>query len=312
VSYGYTGPVTIDYTAATPGTWRVQVSCQSEGSTYVWETYAEYDGTNPVRDYTVNPIKAESGWSCGAYVGDSAVGQDATVWDVNNFTVGEPPVRLKSLGQYPAKFYPRVRDGYRDKTVTEYALNRSAAIKAKVLNGNGKKVRIDRLGAQSAGDHQWVWNGRIADGTKAPKGDYFIEMVATDADGHKDRFTTVVRVASKLVTRTDSVAVNGGSGAREATRSCTASRYDGVMTLDCWGGRYAQASYGFRIPKSAFKIKWHAAGQAPMADICCDGRITKTGTRPKARKFVVRVRVTGWRAYEVRSVSLGYKYKVRL
>lgn len=312
VSYGFTGPLVIDYTTATPGTWQVEVSCQTDVVTYSWQTYTDHNGTVPIREYTLpEPVDAAPGWSCTASVSDAAVGQAATVWDVNTFTVAQPPVEVRWLDQSPSVFYPRVRDGYRDTSTTRYSLNRSATVKAKVRDDAGDKLRTVRLGEQSAGNRQWTWDGRTDSGTKARKGDYTIEIVAKDVDRHKDRFTTDVRVATKRVTRTDRITVGGGSGARRASRSCFATRYDGVMTLDCWGGRYAQASYRFDVPKSAYQLDWRAAGQAPAADICCQGRITKSGTRTRTREYVVRVRVTGWRAYEVHAVRLDYKYKVR-
>ena len=84
-----------------------------------------------------------------------------------------------------------------------------------------------------------------------------------------------------------------------------------TTTLDCWGGRYAIARYNFGVPASAFSFRWTVRGTPTGADLCCDGRITRTGHRIKPRLFQVRVRVTGWRAYEIRGVSLTYTYKVR-
>jgi hypothetical protein len=314
VPYGFTGPVRIDYTAATPGTWRVQVACATNELTYDWQTTTEHDGTTTVVDYTLpDPITGDDGSTCAASVVDATPDESGpAVQDSNVFTVGLPPVQLTSAGQHPGVFYPHVVDGRRDVTRTGYALSHAADVVVRVRNDVGARVRVDQLGEQPAGDHEWTWDGRVDNGSRAPKGGYTVEVVATDADGHRDSATTDVRVATKLVTRTDSIAVSGASGVRKAKRGCTATRYDGVMTLDCWGGRYAQATYGFRIPKSAYKITWRAAGRAPSLDICCDGRITKTGERTKARSFVVRVRVTGWRAYEVRRVSVDYRYKERI
>ena len=48
------------------------------------------------------------------------------------------------------------------------------------------------------------------------------------------------------------------------------------------------------------------------ADICCTGSITKSGTRTSRTSFRLRTKVTGWRAYDVWSARISYKYKKRI
>jgi hypothetical protein len=88
--------------------------------------------------------------------------------------------------------------------------------------------------------------------------------------------------------------------------------FDLTTSLDCWGGRYARATYTLRTPVSAKSVSYRVTGSRTGADICCDGRITKSGKRAKnKRSFAVTVRVNGWRAYEIRRAKVAYSVPVR-
>ena len=83
------------------------------------------------------------------------------------------------------------------------------------------------------------------------------------------------------------------------------------MELDCYGGKYASSRYRFAVPAATYATSFSVSGFAPDSDICCDGRITKTSSRPDRKTLDVTVRVSGWRAYTVRSVTATWKYKQR-
>jgi hypothetical protein len=84
--------------------------------------------------------------------------------------------------------------------------------------------------------------------------------------------------------------------------------YAGSLRLDCRGGRYAQATWSFRVPKTATRLDLSFRGEVG----CCDrGQLVRTGERVSANRYRALVRVTTWRAYTVDSVRLSDRYQVR-
>jgi hypothetical protein len=69
--------------------------------------------------------------------------------------------------------------------------------------------------------------------------------------------------------------------------------------------------YRFRIPARATNVRYRVHGRSAPGDTSI-GRITHTGNRPKPRLAVVKLRVTGWRAYEVSKVVLTYTFSARI
>ena len=126
-------------------------------------------------------------------------------------------------------------------------------------------------------------------------------------------FTRSVAISTALVNRSGSAARDGDVSSVAASDSCyvTQDSYNLITSLDCWGGRYAMANYNFRVPASAFNVHWSARGTAPVSDICCDGRITRTGKRLSSTLFQIRAQVSGWRAFDVDRAAISYTYKVR-
>lgn len=73
----------------------------------------------------------------------------------------EPPMALVSLSVAPSRFYPYVRDGYRDRTVLRFAINREASVVVKVRNGVGRTVRRVALGTLGEGTWVAAWRFRV-------------------------------------------------------------------------------------------------------------------------------------------------------
>ncbi len=85
-----------------------------------------------------------------------------------------------------------------DALVPDAAGNRSgiialgqsaAAVNVAVTDANGNPVRYFPLGSQAAGQILFNWDGKLADGTQAPAGDYRFTVQALDEQG-KDIATT--------------------------------------------------------------------------------------------------------------------------
>lgn len=249
-------------------------------------------------------------------VGDSTVFvRDST--GVHNYVatnigvVPPPPMTLSGVAVAPTTFYPRVHDGYRDTTTLSYTLKhqyRTPNVGVKVTNRAGATVKSASLAASAK---TWAWGGRKNDGTLAPVGDYKITLSASDSGTPTVRASKWVTVATGHRYRTTTKTFYGENGARSTSGDCTAIRntYDGLMELDCSGGKYARATYGFSLPSSATNLSWKVRGDYPDTDYCCQGSVTKTGKRTTTTHYRVQVTVTGWRAYDVSYAQITYTYR---
>jgi FlgD Ig-like domain len=308
VPAGFTGPFEVDFSDAAVGDYTVVVSCNTGGFLDFAESHAvSYDGTNDVQDVILRH-RMPPHPNCSVAVGRAGTPDQVTL----DFRVDDPAVSIGSVRQSPTVIYSRVRDGYRDSTTTGYRLSRPASVTASVRRSTGSLVRRVRLGHLDAGSHAWSWRGRNDSNHALPVGTYRVRLTAVDDSRNIAEVTRTVTLASKVVTRTTAVSKAGSSGVRSTRGSCVASRSDGVMSLDCFHGRGAQAAYRFAVPASATRLRFHVSGAAPADDLCCHGRITKTGKRTSRTRFRVTVGVTDMRAYDVRSVRISYRYRARI
>lgn len=313
VANGWTGPVQIDFSNAPTGSFRVDITCFSD---YYDTVYSEslpftYTGEQDVFSASIAAMSKAS-TDCSLTVNDDYNG--TTAW--TSFQVGAPPLptlAISNVSVSPTTFYPRVRDGYRDSTRLAYTLNRAANVTYRVRNSSGAVVRKVGPVSTSAGSRGWSWNGRKNDGTLTSTGTFTIEASAT-AGGVTKSVRKQVTVATGWMTRTKSVRRYGDSGAASTSGNCSVE-WDtdyGTALLDCWGGRYAKVTYGFAIPSNAYNISWAIATTRTSLDYCCDGVISKSGSRPTSSRYVLTAKVTGWRAVEVDAVRLTYTYKARI
>lgn len=317
VPNGYTGPITVDFTNAPADDYEVSIDCQH--ADYWWDQPVRYDGSPDVRSWTVPPIPG--GGECQIVVADMAT-FGSVGWDSRWFAVSAPPpppppaptpMRIDNVAVAPAKFYPRVRDGFRDTTRMAYRLNQPARVNVAVVNRAGNTVRIARLGRLRGGRHNWQWNGRNRNGELAATGSYRLRVTATSDARRTDRVAQRVTLATGWKTRRVSRTRMGDTGSASTIGDCYVRwTTDGYAELDCWGGRRAQVTYSFALPRSAFDVSWNVYGARDSADICCRGVIRRDGQRVTPRRIRVRAWVTGWRAYEVRFVNVSYKLRERI
>ena len=317
VPSGFAGP-SVDFTGVTPETYRVDLDCgnHGDGSWYADGTWYEVTGTEtgPVT-VPLDPVPnaGDAPLECDLVVADDAT-YGTNGWDITTFYIAPRPVEVTNLAASPETFYPLVRDRYRDTTTVSFKLTRPAAVAVRIRRTNGRVVRRVDLDRRRVGRHTWKWNGRDGGGDKLPAGSYRIQVSAADEHGGDDLAQLRVRIATKKLTKTKRLYKSGDRG-RAATRgSCYVhwSTYDGTATPDCWGGTYAQVTYRFKLPKSARSIRWRARGERTSLDSCCRGTITKSGTRLGRRTFLVRVKVTQWRAWQVNAATVKYKYTKRI
>ena len=228
-----------------------------------------------------------------------------------------PPTPALSLGNgalSATSFYPTVVDGYRDTVALTWTSNVPADHVVRVLNSRGSVVRSAAYSMINAGPHTWTWNGRNNSGTRMPAGTYRLQVTATDAALNTRSFTRSVTVATGYRYHRGSTARSGevSSVATRGTCYATRSSYEALTNLDCWGGSYAIAAYTFRVPTGTYAVRYSVSGGYADSDICCDGRMTRSLTRVTPTAYRVKVRVNGWRAYDIYRVAVSYSWKVRI
>lgn len=80
----------------------------------------------------------------------------------------------------------------------------AASVQVAVVDGSGRLVRTIRTGAQEAGEHQLVWDGRDQAGQPAPAGSYGLAVSAVGDGGGSVAVTPSIRA------RVTGITVEGG------------------------------------------------------------------------------------------------------
>ena len=311
VPAGYAGPVTVRLQNLPAGDYTVDIQdtiANNNPRDYTWHHVIQHDGTK-TKTYALNVpafTVPETHWITVENI-DLDVYQDSQFEVINTVKLTADATRYEE----PADFYPLVHDGFRDTTNIAYRANMRTHVAVRVLNSAGNPVRQEDLGTRTPDRHlSWTWNGKDNKGQFVPKGAYTIELTGSDDNGYYDKLTRRVTATTDVVTRTDSLSVKGSATSSRQTRgNCyTNSYYGGELHLDCWAGTYAQATYNFRVPRSATNLALDVRGEAG----CCEeGQTTRTGSRINATTYRVTVRVTNWHAYTVKAVRLRYRYELQ-
>ena len=96
------------------------------------------------------------------------------------------PRLVSIVSATPNPFFPWIDDGYMDTTNIEFNLLADADAQARVSRPNyagkccGPLVRNADLGNLSAGNNDWIWDGRDTNGDNLAKGNYFVRIWADD------------------------------------------------------------------------------------------------------------------------------------
>lgn len=282
-----------------------------DSASYVNYTVTVYGGDGEYREwlaqpgwFTQNPTLAQGEYTL--VVADSGW----TDVEERQFSVVDPmDVRITRAAR-PSAFYPLVKDGYKDKATISYRLNHRARADVMVINRAGRVVKRATKGSASADwAHDFTWNGVMNNGKVAPAGRYKIVVEATDAIGSSDTVRTPVEVTTDTVTKTIKDSLRGAATSdRSKSGNCRNYVIGRELTLDCWAGNYAQATYAWKIPTNAKNLRFKVYGEH---NCCDDGRTTMTGKRVKANRYAVNVRVTNWRSYTIRWVEVSYRARIR-
>ena len=296
----FTGPVTIYFPpTSTSTTYRLILQNCCNGEDYWWEKEVSTNGG--ASSFTVPAMAKPDYYSLDVYPADGWTELDSV-----GFTVEDTPepMLVDNVSISPATFYPRVRDGFRDATRISYRLGIGAQVVASVYNRDGQRVRRAKVGWQYRGFNGWTWNGRRDNGTLARVGTYRVSITATNGDGVTKTVAQKATVTSDVVTRRGSTSKSGvGTYATSRSGNCYANRIRPDLSLDCWGGEYASATYRLALPRSASNLDWSVSGYQG----CCDrGTISKSGTRLNRTTFEIAMRVTIWRSYTIQSVRVAY------
>jgi hypothetical protein len=285
--------------------WIVEASCGSYVTVYSSNPYLTVD----------NPSTSDS-LTCSADLYDSA-------WNYQN-TVGfmvapaeVEPNQIRNLTVSPKVFYPRVRDGYRDRVNFALGSRQDTQLWMYVRNSDGRLVRSRKVHSV---DPWWngysrdrvSWNGENNNGRRVPTGRYRVTFESTGEGVRTARAIVTVTVSTGYRTVRRTKEADGWYGSRDTTRgNCYASEafYPHGNNLDCWGGNYAQATYTFRIPRNASNLTWFARGER---NCCSNGRVIKSGTRIAPERYQVRVRVTNWASFTVRKAGISYRTRVKI
>jgi len=248
------------------------------------------------------------------YLGDGS----STVPNIDTFWADEPT------------FYPRIRDGYRDGANfvvwTDPIVDDAAgwdedptipqAWSIVIRNSSGYRVASHSDVTDGADDPrwwvggEWNWNGRNLAGNPVGVGTFKATLTVTNTvTGEKDTATETLYARTAMTYPRVTRSRIGTSGRGTYTPSCSVDNYDNVdhLHLDCWGGRYALADYGFSLPRNAYNLSWSVTGSRGC---CSNGLVIKKGVRTRPTHYNLRVKVTNWASYTVRDVTVTYTHKV--
>jgi len=213
--------------------------------------------------------------------------------------------------QQNATFYPLHHDGYKDRTEVHFSTtDYMDTVSWQVTDDYGDMARFGSVSDYDEKSFDWTWNGIAQDGGMVDPGDYHVRFTVTDYDGTSYVLSRDVTVATKTVTKQDSIRVPGAQfDWKRIKGNCSITKSSGQAWLDCWAGAYAQTSYSVHLPRKAFDIDAQLRGRVR----CCEpGKVTRTVTHPKPNLFRGTVTVTNWRAFDVRDFYVTWKYKKTL
>ena len=217
-------------------------------------------------------------------------------------------------------FYPRVRDGFRDSvrfTVDaknlwdEFDNKIPQSWNVTVRNAEGRTVASHDGNVPTYYSARWTWNTKNQfTGAPVATGRYTATLTVTNDDtSETDRATAVLHAVTDTVNKRITKSRSGtDTSARSHRGSCYLNSFYGSLDIDCWGGIEGVARYGFTLPRNARNVDW---GMSGTRGCCSNGRVIKTGNRPSATHFDVRIKVTNWAAYEVHRARVTYTTKVK-
>jgi flagellar hook assembly protein FlgD len=118
---------------------------------------------------------------------------------------------LTGISRTPSLFFPQDGDKLARKAVVSFKLLSPATVTVLVLDANGTTVRTGRSGVKlRAGAASWAWNGKLDDGSFAPRGLYRIQVTATNGTQSASLSTSVRADAFTLKTSAETASRRAG------------------------------------------------------------------------------------------------------
>ncbi|MEI7743652.1 MAG: FlgD immunoglobulin-like domain containing protein [Chloroflexota bacterium] len=116
---------------------------------------------------------------------------------------------LSALARTPALFFPQDDDRLAQRTTASFSLLSPTTVSIRVIDASGTTIRTGpAAAAMPAGPATWSWNGKLDDGTYAPRGTYRIVVGATNGT-QASSLSTTVRADAFRVTSTTTAAKRG-------------------------------------------------------------------------------------------------------
>lgn len=306
VPEGYVGPVTVDMSDAPVGSYEVRVGEDSvQVPDYTFSQQFEYTGDRDVYSFSLpDPINEPGEYfvTVGSSTGDS----------VTTIFVVRRPLVVGNVSVTPSRFFPLVREGFRDDAVVGFTLNQWTWSSVRIRNAQGRPVYFSGLSQRPPGPNTVAWNGRSRTQRPVPAGTYTVEVNAHTAGNPRTTISRTVRVGSLVRTHRDTDLRSGDrlTGLR-TTPGCSVTRNESARTatLTCRKARFAQAWYRFSLPANAFRVTSAVVGESRC---CPGGTVTRQLERTGPGTYRVGVRVTGRRGYTVEQVRIRYSWRQRL
>jgi flagellar hook assembly protein FlgD len=178
---------------------------------------AIYHGTTLIRSWTVTNLTSWKGtWdgrtTSGARAADGAYTFRVAVKDAggNARTVNTNVVVDRTAGflGWSGAFFPQDADALKPTAVVSWKQVRTATTSLAIVDVSGNVVRQVWSGRSlGAGTHAWTWNGRRADGSLVPQGQYLARLTVTSSLGTQTIVRPVWAIAFVITPSAPSIAV---------------------------------------------------------------------------------------------------------
>lgn len=270
----------------------------------------EWDG----KDLNGSPVPVDT-YTATLTATNPATGEVAEATTVVHARAVSTVPEIRKFTASPTTFFPTVRDGYRDGVSFTGWSNEietrdwpEQSWNITIRNANGVKV-AERSGMYPDWDGaHWDWKGKDLNGNPVKVGTYKATFTVTNTmTGEEDTATLTLTATSDTIYRKVERSHTGvQTSSRSRSSHCYIYAWDSnTLALDCWGGNYAIARYGFSVPSKARDIRFAVTSSRDG-----DGTVRSAGWRT-GDHVDVAVKATGYAIAWVDRVSISYKIPVR-
>ena len=195
---------------------------------------------------------------------------------------------LSAISRTPALFFPQDGDALAAKSTVRFTLLAPARVSLDVVDGKGTVVRTAWADRDfEAGSQSWSWNGKRADGTRAPRGTYRFLVRATNGEQAAAGAATTIADAFRTVTSTTSPARGAAftitvvTAERLATTPRITVRQPGVSTWSVTMTKVSSTTW-------TTTIRPRKGGTAGPMSLTVQAKDTEGGTNAKVVRLSLR------------------------